>query len=107
MWSDIITLFFSVLGMVFILMVFVLRLTVWQSEKITIAIPLYYNDESIYSKVYRIHSLIDFIGMNKKCTIVVINYGASEIFCNYIRDYYKNYSFLKVLNSCDIQDKLF
>ncbi len=107
MWSDIITLGLSVLGIVFLLMLFVLRLMVWQSEKITVVLPLYSVNDNIYSKIYHIYSLFDFLGIHKKCTVVVINYGAPEDFCNEIRDYYKNYDFLKIINPSDLQDKLF
>ena len=107
MYSDIITLGLSVLGIIFLLTVFILRLTVWQSEKITVVLPLYYEKDKIDSSVYRIYSLFEFLGLHKKCTIVIVNYGASEDFYNELIDYYKNYSFVKIVDSCDLQDKLF
>lgn len=107
MYSDIITLGLSVLGIIFLLTVFILKLTVWQSEKITVVIPLYYEKDKIYSSIYRIYSLFEFLGLHKKCTIVIVNYGASEDFYNELSNFYKNYSFIKIVDSCDLQDKLF
>ena len=63
--------------------------------------------DKIYSSVYRIYSLFEFLGLHKKCTIVIVNYGASEDFYNELSNFYKNYSFIKIVDSCDLQDKLF
>ncbi len=107
MLSDIITLGLSVMGIIFLLIMFILRVAVWQSEKITIVLPIYCKNYNIYSRVYHIYSLFEFMGLHKKCTIVLVNYGAPEYFCNEVREFYKNYDFLKILDSCDLQNKLF
>ena len=107
MLSDIITLGLSVMGIIFLLILFVSRLLVWQSDNITVVLPLSSPSVNIYSKVYRIYSLFDFLGIHKKCTVVLINYGAPEDFCNEVREFYKNYDFIKILDPCDLQDKLF
>ncbi len=107
MCSDIITLGLSVLGIIFLLIIFVLKIMVWQSDKITVVVPFYTDNAAIYSTVYQLYSVFNFLGLHKKCTIVLINYGASENFCNEVREFYKNYNFVKILNSCDLQNKLF
>ncbi len=107
MYSDIITLGLSVLGIIFLLMIFILKILVWQSDKITVVIPFYTDSHNIYSQVYHIYSVFDFLGLHKKCTVVLINYGATEDFLNEVREFYKNYDFVKILNPCDLQDKLF
>ena len=107
MCSDIITLGLSVLGIIFLLIIFVLKIMVWQSDKITVVVPFYTDNAAIYSTVYQLYSDFNFLGLHKKCTIVLINYGASENFCNEVREFYKNYNFVKILNSCDLQNKLF
>ncbi len=107
MLSDIITLGLSVLGIVFLLILFVSRLMVWKSDNITVVLPLSSQSDNIYSKVYHIYSLFDFLGIHKKCTVVLINYGAPENFCNEVREFYKNYDFIKILDQSDLQDKLF
>ena len=107
MWSDIISLVFAILGIVFVLMVCVLRIMVWRTEDITITIPLYDCDKSIFNRIYNLRSGFDFGGMKEKCTIVIINYGAPEFFCNEILSFYEKYNFLRLVHYYDIQDKLF
>lgn len=107
MWSDIFTLGATVLGITFILMLLILRLMVWRCEDVTVTIPLYTADTAIFSKVYNIYSVFDFIRMDKKCTVVIINYGAPDDFCNEIIKYYEKYNFLKVVNASDIAEDLF
>ena len=107
MLSDIITLGLSVLGIIFLLILFISRLLVWQSDNITVVLPLSSPSVNIYSKVYRIYSLFDFLGIHKKCTVVLINYGAPEDFCNEILSFYEKYNFLRLIHYYDIQDKLF
>ena len=107
MISDIVTLVLSVLGLIFLLLIFVARIAVCQSEKFTVAIPLYFSDPDIYSRVYQLYSLFEILGLHKKCTIVLVNYGASDDFCNEIQEFYKNYDFIRIIDSCDLSSRLF
>ena len=107
MWSDIITLALSILGIIFLLMLFILKIMVWRTEDITITIPLYDCDKTIFHRIYNIHSIMDFCGMKNKCTIVIINYGAPEFFCKEILSFYEKYKFLRLIHYYDLSDKLF
>lgn len=107
MWSDIIILVLSILGLIFLLMVAVMKFMAWRTDKITVTIPLYDCDNSVLNKIYNIHSILDFCGMKKKCTIVIINYGAPEWFCNEILAYYEKYNFVRLVHYYDLVDKLF
>ena len=80
---------------------------VWRCEDVTVTLPLYTEDTAIFNKVYNIRSIFEFIKMDKKCTVVIINYGAPDEFCNEIIKYYEKYKFLKVVKSSDIAEKLF
>ena len=106
MLSDIITLGLSVLGIIFLLILFISRLLVWQSDNITVVLPLSSPSVNIYSKVYRVYSLFDFLGIHKKCTVVIINYGAGDWFLEKIQENYGYYGFLKIIDSDEAGDAL-
>ena len=107
MWSDIIALGLAVLGILFLLMLCVIRVMVWRTDDITVTLPLYDCDKSIFNRIYNIRSIFEFCGMKNKCTVVIINYGAPEDFCNEILSFYEKYNFLRLIHYYDIQDKLF
>lgn len=107
MWSDIITLGLAVLGIIFLLMLCVLRVMAWRTEDVTVTIPLYDCDRSIFNRIYNIWSIFEFCGMKNKCTVVIVNYGAPEWFCNEIMSYYEKYAFLRIIHYYDVGEKLF
>lgn len=100
MYNDIFTLIFAIFGIIAATIYFTFRLIVWRLDDFMIAIPLKEYDKNIYSKIYNIRSFCDYCSLKNKCTIVLINYGAPDWFCNEIKDYYKEYNFLKIV-SCD------
>ena len=107
MFSDIIALIFGILGIVFVLLSFVFKLVTWREESYTLALPLYSDDEEIYNRICNLTDFLEFCGIHKKCTVVIINYGAPEDFCNEILSFYEKYNFLRLIHYYDIQDKLF
>lgn len=96
MFCDIMTFVFALLGIISLFIYIIFKLTVWQMDEFTITLPLIGCDKSIYNKVCNIRSFCDFCGIKKKCTVVLINYGAPEWFCEEILNYYENYDFLKI-----------
>jgi hypothetical protein len=66
-------------------------------DTLTITLPLYDDSREIFDRVYCVYSLCDFCGIKKKCTIALVNYGASLEFCNVINDFYKNYDSIKII----------
>ncbi len=92
MFSDIVAFAFAVIGIVSVFYSVIFRLTAMLTEKLTIVIPLHYNDESIHDRIRRIRSLLDFCHMKKKCTIVIENHGASDDYCNELKDCYSQYN---------------
>ena len=95
MWSDIITLSLAITGLIALLMLVVMKVVAWRTGQITVTIPLNGCDKSIFYKIYNIRSVFEFCGMKEKCTVVIINYGAPEWFCNEIIKFYEKYDFVK------------
>lgn len=107
MWSDIFTLALAILGIIFLLFTVIIRLSAWQTENFTVTIPIYGCDRKIFKQIYNLRSLFDFCGIKEKCTVVIINYGAPEWFCNEILSYYEKYGFLRIISYLETEDKLF
>lgn len=107
MYSEIVQLALSILGIVFLLMIFVKHITSSRTENFTLTVPLYGCDRTIFNRIYNIRSALDFCGMKNKCTVVIVNYGAPEFFCKEILSFYEKYDLIKLINSQDIQSELF
>lgn len=99
MFSDIITLFFGIMGIIFVLLSFVFKLITWREESFNFVIPLYSDNENIFTKICNITDFVEFSGIHKKCTIVIVNYGASDYFCNQLDSYFKNCINLKIVKA--------
>ncbi len=106
MISDIITFAFAMIGLVFTLWFMAFRITAWRTDSITVSIPIYNDNTEIFDSIYCVYSLYDFCGIKKKCTIVLINYGASQEFCNTIKDFYKNYKSIKIIEPNELIKEL-
>ena len=107
MFSDIIALIFGILGIVFVLLSFVFKLVTWREESYTFALTLYSNDEEIYNRICNLTDFLEFCGIHKKCTVVIINYGADDSFCNNINNYFRNCIALKIINSNEQAELIF
>ena len=107
MWSDILSLALAIIGLIAILMLVVMKVVAWRTGQITVTIPLNGCDKSIFYKIYNIRSVFEFCGMKEKCTVVIINYGAPEWFCNEILSYYEKYNFVRLVHYYALADKLF
>ena len=106
MWSDLLTFALAIIGLIAILMLVVMKVVAWRTGQITVTIPLNGCDKSIFYKIYNIRSVFEFCGMKEKCTVVIINYGAPEWFCNEILSYYEKYGFLKIISYLETEDTL-
>lgn len=99
MASDIATLVFSVLGVIFLLYLLIFKLLSWREECAVIALPLYSNNDAIFTDIDNIRMFTELCGVHRRCKIVVINYGASDWYCEKIRFNYAGYGFLEVVNA--------
>ncbi len=96
MINDILIYGLALLGIISLLMVFVFKMIAWRIEDFTITLPLTYIDECIYNRIYKIRSFLEFCGIEEKCTIVLINHGAPNWFCDEILEFYEKYDFLRI-----------
>ncbi len=99
MINDILIWGFGLLGIVSLLMCFVFKMITWKLDDFTITVPLSYGDEDIINKVYNIRSFLEFCGIDDKCTVVLIDYGAPKWVRDKITDYYEKYNFLKIVDA--------
>lgn len=106
MFNDIIIFALSLWGIISLLFTFVLKMIVWRMGEVIITLPLFREDKEIFNKIYCIRSLFEFCGIEKKCTIVLVNYSAPETLCNEIASFYKNYTFVKLVNPNELEDTL-
>lgn len=102
MINEILTFILAVAGLVFALWFMVLRLISWRINNLTVTIPVYNDDTALFDEVYAVYSLCDFCKIKKRCTIALVDYGASVEFCNTITEFYKNYDFIKLIKPDDL-----
>jgi len=99
MLSDIAALILAVLGILFILFVLIFKLMIWKEKEVAITIPLNSDNREIYNRIINIREICSFLGIQKQCTIVIINYGASEWFIDELKEYFAGYNFLKIIEA--------
>jgi hypothetical protein len=107
MFSDVIALIFGILGIVFVLLSLVFKVITWREETYMVALPLYTESDEIYTRICNLTDFTEFCGIHKKCTVVIINYGASDKFCNNLENYFRNCISLKIINSNEQSDLIF
>ena len=98
MLSDIVALFLAVIGVVFILFSIIFKLLVWKESGVIISIPLNADDKEIYGRITNLWEICCFLGIQKQCTIAVVNYGASEFFISKLTNHFSQYDFLKIFD---------
>lgn len=96
---DAVTLVFAVVGILSILKWLVLKFMSWKEERFTIVLPLFSEDEEIVNHIDNLRALLEYVGIYKKSTIALINYGASEWFVNKLKEKYDFSEFLKIYDS--------
>ena len=98
MLSDIVALFLAIVGVILILFSVIFKLLVWKESGVNISVPLNSDDKEIYNRIANLREICSFLGIQKQCTIVVVNYGASENFINELKNYFYEYDFLKIID---------
>ena len=106
MLSDSIALALSVSGILFLLFCFIFKLMVWKEEGVTISIPLKSNNKDFQNRIINLREICSFLGIQQQCTIVVVNYGASEYFFKELKDCFSDYSFIKFINKDELIKEL-
>ena len=99
MLSDIVALFLAIVGVVFILFSVIFKLLIWrENEAVVLSIPLKSDDKEIYDRIINLREICSFLGIQKQCTIAIINYGASDLFINRLKKQFSEYDFIKIIN---------
>ncbi len=106
MFNDILVMAFGLWGVIALLFTFIFKMTVWRIENFTITLPLYKNDKSILNTIYNIRSFFELCSIEKKCTVVLVNYGAPDWFCSDIIKMYEKYNFVKIVSPENISDTI-
>ncbi len=99
MLSDIVALFLAVVGVIFILFTLIFKLLVWKEQSVIISIPLKSDDNEIYNRITNLREICSFLGIQKQCTIAVVNYGASNLFISKLKNYFSEYDFIKIIKA--------
>lgn len=100
MLSDIVALLLAIAGVIFILFSVIFKLLIWRDNGgVVLSIPLKSDDREIYDRIINLREICSFLGIQKQCTIAVINYGASDIFINKLKKYFSEYDFIKIINT--------
>lgn len=106
MFNDILIFALSLWGIISLLFTFVFKMTVWRLDTLTFTLPLYKEDKEILNKIFAIRSFCEFCGIEKRCAVVLINYGAPQWFCTEILNYCERYSFVKIVSPDSLSDTI-
>ncbi len=100
MLSDIVALFLAIVGVVFILFSIIFKILIWKDDHgVVLSIPLKSDDKEIYDRILNLREICSFLGIQKQCTIAVVNYGASDLFINKLKKQFSEYDFIKIINA--------
>lgn len=104
MFNDLIIFAFSLWGIIALLFTFIFKMIIWRTEKFTFTLNVKDCDKSIYDNIYNIRSFCEFCGIEKKSTVVIVNYGAPEWFCENILSFYEKYDFIKIIKPKEFKE---
>lgn len=96
--TEIFTLIFAIIGILSILRFLIFKFITFKEEQFTLLLPVHKENEEIFSRIENLREFLDFSGIHKKCTVVIINYGVSEEFLEKIDSMYGYYGFLKIID---------
>ncbi len=106
MASEIATLTFAVIGVIFLLLTVIFKLLSWREGTIVLNLPLYAADDLIFERIDSLRMFTELCGIHKRCKIVIINYGAPEWYCEKIRLNFSDCGFLEVFNAEDAAEEI-
>ncbi len=106
MLSDIAALVLAILGILFVLFALIFKLMIWKEKGVAITVPLNSDNREIYNRITNLREICSFLGIQKQCTIVIINYGASEWFIDELKECFAGYNFLKIIEAKNLIKEL-
>lgn len=99
MIAEVSMLIFAVIGILSILRFLIFKFISIKEDKFTLVLPVFSEDEEIFSRIENLREFLEFSGIHKKSTVVIINYGAKEWFLEKLNDMYGYYGFLKIIEA--------
>lgn len=104
MFNDVLIFILSLWGLISLLLTFIFKMLLWRTEEFIFTIPLIKCDKDILNKIYNVRTFCEFCGIEKRSTVIVVNYGAPKCFCDEIKKHYENYDFLKITEAEGLSD---
>lgn len=103
---EVFTLIFAVIGVLSILRYLIFKFISFKEEKFTLVLPVFSENDEIFSKIENLREFCEFCGIHKKCTVVIVNYGAQKWFLEKIDEQYGYYGFLKIIEADEAGEAL-
>lgn len=99
MVAEVSMLILAIIGILSILRFLIFKFISFKEDKFTLVLPVFSEDEEIFSRIENLREFLEFSGIHKKSTVVIINYGAKKWFLEKIDEMYGYYGFLKIIES--------
>ena len=106
MIAEVSMLILAVVGVLSILRFIIFKFISFKEEKFNLIIPVFKEDEEVFRRIENLREFLEFSGIHKKCTVVIINYGAENWFFEKIDETYGYYGFLKIVDKEDVKEAL-
>ena len=106
MVAEVAMLIFAIVGILSVLRFIIFKFISFKEEKFNLIIPVYKEDEEVFRRIENLREFLEFSGIHKKCTVVIINYGAENWFLEKVDEMYGCYGFLKIVDKEDVKEAL-
>ena len=106
MVAEVAMLIFAIVGILSVLRFIIFKFISFKDEKFNLIIPVFKEDEEVFRRIENLREFLEFSGIHKKCTVVIINYGAENWFLEKIDEMYGCYGFLKIVDKEDVKEAL-
>lgn len=106
MVAEVAMLIFAIVGILSVLRFIIFKFISFKEEKFNLIIPVFKEDEEVFRRIENLREFLEFSGIHKKCTVVIINYGAENWFLEKVDEMYGCYGFLKIVDKEDVKEAL-
>jgi hypothetical protein len=101
MIAEVSMLIFAVIGILSILRFLIFKFISIKEDKFTLVLPVFSEEEEIFSRIENLREFLEFSGIHKKSTVVLINYDAPDWFCKKIESCFPEESFIKIAETTE------
>lgn len=106
MVAEVSMLIFAIIGILSILRYLIFKFISFKEERFTLVLPVFSESEEIFSRIENLREFCEFCGIHKKCTVIIVNYGAPDWFMEKIDEQYGYYGFLEIIDGDEVGDVL-